>query len=358
VDAVSGSSDDDFHDDGAPLDADLDATDLDPHGIFADNYGPLRNLGWSGVLWLPEGQKKMPLGPKDKPHERSLTGYSGVDCDASELHMIASSTLRRHLSGTRGNVAVRAPQNITLDGVAYDLVFVDVDNYMKGGKIKAGAKTIAEVEAKAGVPFPETCKVTSRGGGVSGKYAYLIPTGEKLVTALTDVELVQWFHRYAVVPPSTNPDSGGTPFRAYTGAAPREGECAGQLIDRMFRPSDAAIMPPELVAQLRDATGFRNVTEVSDPEVRAFLDALAVDPDDPKRMCKAVNDTVDNARTTMQQAGSAFEAPAPRSCACCASGAWGTSASQRRSPSWRPPTPPPKPPPATPRKKPAPRSSA
>jgi P4 family phage/plasmid primase-like protien len=308
VDAVSGSSDDDFHDDGAPLDPDLDATDLDPHGIFADNYGPLRNLGWVGVLWLPEGKKAMPLGPKDKPLQRSLTGYAGDDADSSELHLIASSTIRRHLSGARGNIGVRAPRDVIVDGVAYDLVFVDVDDYVKGDKIKTGAKTVTEIEAKTGVPFPLTCKVTSRGDSVSGKYAYLIPAGEKLITALADVELVQWFHRYAVVPPSHNPDSGRSTFRAYTSAAPREGKCGGQPIDGMFRPSDAAIMPLELVAELRDATGFRNVAEVSDPEVRAFLDAMPRDPEDPKGMCKAVRNATDAGLLALEGAGNRYEA--------------------------------------------------
>ena len=142
---------DDDYDDGIPLDADLDIPNDTPRGIFADNYGALRKLGWSGVLWLPEGEKSPPLGKDELPLKRSLTGYNGVDCDASELHLLASSTLRkgrtgrgRGYSGARGNIAVRAERNVIVDGIAYDLVFLDVDDYVKGDKIKIGAKTVAE----------------------------------------------------------------------------------------------------------------------------------------------------------------------------------------------------------------------
>lgn len=128
-----------FCDDSCPLDADLDVTGPVACGIFADNYGRLRSLGWKGVLWLPEGAKAPPLGPNNDPLRRSLTGYGGIDADCSELHLIATQL------NPNGNIGVRAPRDVSVDGAAYDLVFLDVDAYEKGGQRKVGDQTIAEI---------------------------------------------------------------------------------------------------------------------------------------------------------------------------------------------------------------------
>jgi hypothetical protein len=53
----------------------------------------------------------------------------------------------------------------------------------------------------------------------------------------------------------------------------------------MFAPQDCAILPVELVAELADSGGFRDVTHVTDPEVRALLDGLSADPDEPTYRC-------------------------------------------------------------------------
>jgi len=249
-----------YEDDGERLDADLDepTTATRHRGVFGENYSALRQLGWNGVLRLPPGEKKPPLGAKSKPLYRSLTGYSGVDCDLSELHTIATTTMWDGL-GAKGNIAVRAQRGVVVGDATYDQMFLDVDDYAKGEETKTGAATIANIEAKTGVRFPPTCKISSRGPGPSGKYGYLVPAGTKLVPELPDVETVQWSHRYAVCPPSTNPQSGGTVTRAYLNAAPREGHCAGTPIDGMFAPRDCAILPAELVAELALSGGFRDV---------------------------------------------------------------------------------------------------
>ncbi len=275
----------DFHDDGAPLDGDLD--DTPQQGIWASNYGKVRALGWI-PLALPEGRKAMPMGKKDAPLRRSLTGYSGVDADASELAEIT------HARGCNANIATRAPQCVQVGGVIYDLVFVDVDQYMKGGHQKNGADTIVDVERRTGVQFPATCAVGSRGDhDVSKKYGYLIPHGEKLVTELPDVDLVQWFHRYAVIPPSTNPESGGAAFKAYRGVAPRVEDCGAEPIEGMFAPQECAILPPELLAELRDDKGFVNVTDADTEQVRDFLAAMPVDAEQDDYRCKATAGALD-----------------------------------------------------------------
>ena len=300
---------DGYEDDGERLDADLDepTTATRHRGVFGENYSALRQVGWTGVLHLPPGRKTPPPGAKSKPLYRSLTGYSGVDCDLSELHAIATAIIHGSL-GARGNIAVRAQRGIVVNGNTYDQMFLDVDDYVKGEETKTGATTIAKTEIKTGVRFPATCKISSRGDGPSGKYGYLIPAGTKLVPELRpDVETVQWFHRYAVCPPSTNPQSGGTTTRAYIDAAPRGGDCAGTPIDGMFAPQDCAILPVELVAELADSGGFRDVTHVTDPEVRALLDGLSADPDEPTYRCKAVQNYLTTTLDRMH-IGSAYEA--------------------------------------------------
>ncbi len=144
-----------YADDGERLDADLDgpATPTRHQGIFGESYGTLRRLGWTGVLRLPPGTKTPPLGAKSKPLYRSLTGYAGVDCDLSELHTIATTTIHGSL-GAEGNIAVRAQRGVVVDGTTYDQTFLDVDDYAKGEETKTGAATIAKLEAKAGVRFP------------------------------------------------------------------------------------------------------------------------------------------------------------------------------------------------------------
>ncbi len=64
---------DGYEDDGERLDADLDgpSTATRHRGVFGENYGALRQVGWTGVLALPPGRKTPPPGAKSKPLYRS-----------------------------------------------------------------------------------------------------------------------------------------------------------------------------------------------------------------------------------------------------------------------------------------------
>ncbi|WP_306232543.1 bifunctional DNA primase/polymerase [Agrococcus beijingensis] len=92
-------------------------------------------------------------------------------------------------------------------------VAIDVDDGYGG---KQGAKTLAQLEAKAGEPLPPTFTSTARGkSSPSRQHLYRIPEGVMLATNPgADVEVCQRHHRYSVVAPSVHPDT-GKPYRWY-----------------------------------------------------------------------------------------------------------------------------------------------
>lgn len=134
--------------------------------------------GWHPIP-LPAGRK---LPPPD-----GVTGYDGVDLTAADLGRI----------GWAGNIAVR---------MSPEFVGIDVDAY------HGGLETFAGLVDEFG-SLPPTVMTTARDDR-SGIRFYRVPAGTTLRTAIAPgIEIVQWFHRYAVVAPSTNPDHGGRPYR-------------------------------------------------------------------------------------------------------------------------------------------------
>lgn len=101
----------------------------------------------------------------------------------------------------------RADANIILRATP-DAVFVDRDTY----KLPGGDDLWADMEAVLG-PLPPCWRSSSR-DGPSGKMPFRVPAGTRLKgnvvwNGVKLGEFLQWFHRYAVVWPSTNPDNGG-----------------------------------------------------------------------------------------------------------------------------------------------------
>jgi replicative DNA helicase len=104
---------------------------------------------------------------------------------------------------------------LRLNGV----IGIDVDNYSKGGIDKRGWQTLQLAEARWG-KLPPTWRSTARPAtGASGIYFFRVPEGYLgLVSQLklpdangeiwSDIEICQYHHRYAVVWPSTNPETG------------------------------------------------------------------------------------------------------------------------------------------------------
>ena len=127
--------------------------------------------GWRPFEMPPEVKYPPPTG---------ITGYKGRNLERSALAKIADGS----------NLALRMPP---------DVIGLDVDAYHDGDV------TIAELEDKHGA-LPPTCMTHSNRGDGSGIRFYRIPPGTMLVTSLPGVELIQWFHRYAMVAPSVHPE--------------------------------------------------------------------------------------------------------------------------------------------------------
>ncbi|GJF01691.1 AAA family ATPase [Pseudonocardia sp. D17] len=102
--------------------------------------------------------------------------------------------------------------------MGHDKIGIDVDQYGP----KHGLDAIRALEEQAGVKFPPTLRLTSRGGKFEdsgGKLIYrLKPEHQHLAwpgTVGLDTEILQFHHRYAMTYPSRNPMSGFSRVRWY-----------------------------------------------------------------------------------------------------------------------------------------------
>ncbi|GAA4024980.1 hypothetical protein GCM10022247_56800 [Allokutzneria multivorans] len=234
---------------------------FDPARPFESAYAGYYARGWD-VLILPDGKKT--------PPPKGFTGYNGVRASFADLFAWAEDR-------PAGNIALRMPAGV---------VGVDVDAYAKGGKQKIGDQTLARWEAEAGVRFPPTYRVTSRGlNDPSGKCLYRVPEGVRLRTAEGDVELIQRHHRYCVTAPSRNDDDGGNVVRLF---APDGREIT--TLDAIPRPEDLPELPAALVEYLREGREAEQARSLVDGEHSAFWAAL---PDGEP--CKAMRSKLDAA---------------------------------------------------------------
>lgn len=211
--------------------------------------------GWPAFV-LPAGRKT--------PPPSGYTGYHGIVASYADLYAWAEDS-------PGGNIAIRMPRGVTIDGEEFWVVGIDVDAYVKGGNTKTGDQTLARWEAETGVKFPDTYRITSRGqDNPSGKRLYRVPAGTYLRTAEGDVDLLQFHHRYAVTAPSRNDDSGGTVTRLYDD---RTGTEIVHL-DDIPQPQDLPELPAALVEYLREKKEAGQARALAEGEQSAFLEAL------------------------------------------------------------------------------------
>ena len=191
----------------------------------------LSKAGWHPVP-LPYGQKY--------PPQAGCTGYHGRNLTEGE---IASR------DWSDNSIAVRMPPTV---------IGLDVDAYNGGDTTMAGLVT------KYG-ELPMTVMTTARSDG-SGIRFYRVPARTSLQTAIPGgIELIQWFHRYAVVAPSTNPKVGDAPYRWID-------EASGENLDG---PPDVDALP-ELpwawIEGLANKANGKNADRLAtDTEIRAFF---------------------------------------------------------------------------------------
>lgn len=193
---------------------------------YADNVAEYAQAGWPCILPVPPGDKF--------PPPTGFTGAEGADTDAFQIVDWVGKL--PHYS-----IALRMP-----DGV----IGIDVDQYMKKGVQKHGAETLAALIEQLG-PLPATWSSTARGDangpGESRVMLFQVPVGRyapNLTAGGTgDIEIIQRHHRYIVVAPSTNPET-GTTYRWY--------DPTGALSDKVPGPMDLAELPISWQAHLAE----------------------------------------------------------------------------------------------------------
>lgn len=145
----------------------------------------------------------LPLGAaagKKYPPPNGFTGHGNPDPSGSDIE----AWIETH--GDR-NVGLRAPAGV---------IGLDVDAYIKDGKLRGGAEALTELQSRFG-ELPATW-VSSARPAPSGIRWFRVPLeldgrpinwpGE----AAKGIEIIQHGHRYAVVWPSTNPDADGAAY--------------------------------------------------------------------------------------------------------------------------------------------------
>lgn len=163
-------------------------------------------FGLAARAYLDAGWSPIPLMPRDKfPPADGYTGVNGKYVDELTLKRWAKSGANVSAGKlswivAQGNIALRLPPRV---------LGIDVDMY----EGKAGRATFKKAKETWG-PLPPTWYTSARTDG-SGIRLYRVPEGlawpGKLPTG-GGVELIRWDHRYAVVGPSTHPDT-GAPYR-------------------------------------------------------------------------------------------------------------------------------------------------
>jgi hypothetical protein len=168
--------------------------------MSAEDARAVLAAGWNPVP-LPANSKEMAL--------KGITGYRGRYLDASDIDAYDWS----------GNMALR---------LAPDVVGIDLDVY-NGGDI-----TLTELEMAYG-KLPPAPYSTSRDDGSRIAY-YRVPVGTTLRTKPgKGIEMIQFFHRYATCPPSTNPHNMGRPYRYFGDAK--------EPIDMLPNPGELPELP-------------------------------------------------------------------------------------------------------------------
>lgn len=182
-----------------------------PYAQAARGY---RASGWQGTL---------PIAGKDENLPAGFTGRHGVWPDDSQVERWIEN---------RGadNICLRVPA---------DVIGIDVDAYAGGH----GLSTIDWFTEQTGVDLPPTWSSSSRDDG-SRIMFFRVPTEINWVSSLgknSNVDIVRYGHRYAVVWPSMHPRT----HERYTWRSPE-----GRVVDRIPHVEELERLPPEWIPAL------------------------------------------------------------------------------------------------------------
>ncbi|MFF0099788.1 AAA family ATPase [Micromonospora sp. NPDC005257] len=235
-----------------------------PYGAAAGAY--------AAADWSP-----LPLPPRQK--WAPPTGWTGAAGKVAGPRQV-ERWMPEHAGG---NVALRLPDA---------LVGIDVDAYGK----KAGAATLAELERELG-PLPATWIVTNRDDGVSGIRLYQVPDGLGWKGAAgPGIDIITWYHRFIVAPPSIHPEG-----RKYRWIRPDGTACDVKAFCKALE--DYAVLPDAWVDYLTsDRRKFidRPAAEMSKADTKA---AIAACPDAGGQPCSQMRWALDLWLRKLAEAG-------------------------------------------------------
>jgi hypothetical protein len=181
---------------------------------MADPSAPNDPQQRQGGGYDPEADRYFQAGFQPLPCD-GKTGIPGGYTGRNGRLVSRADVITWAMSRPNANIALRANGWIGLD----------VDNYRKGPVEKHGWHTLQLAERRWGA-LPPTWRVTAREQtGASGIRFYRVPDGflgwatqirlpDENGQLWSDIEIIQWHHRYAVVAPSIHPDL-GIPYRWY-----------------------------------------------------------------------------------------------------------------------------------------------
>ena len=180
-----------------------DAVTVPDHNTPRPKLGAGVGFGQAHPLYLAGGLTPLPLPARQK--KSPPTGYTGWEGQWPTDEDYARWAVPHY----DGNLAIRMPESVEVDGELWAGLGIDEDHY----EGKTGAAAMAEGERRYG-PLPPTYYSTSRDDGSRIRF-YRIPTGLRFGGKLAfpelgigDVELIQYGHRYAVAAPSIHDKTG------------------------------------------------------------------------------------------------------------------------------------------------------
>lgn len=164
---------------------------IDSRTPFVSRAREYIEKGW-GIVPLPEKRKEYP--------PTGFTGRAGKFAEEDDILKWLGDPQFSH-----GNIALRVGNMLVKEGIRYEVIGIDVDDYGD----KKGGKELAALEKKFG-KLPETWTSSSRSDGVSGIRFFLVPYGYGFRGKASDsIEIIQRVHRYAVIYPSVHPETDG-----------------------------------------------------------------------------------------------------------------------------------------------------
>lgn len=256
-----------------------------------------RVRGWLGTL---------PLPPRSK--EKPPTGFTGRAAEYPSDDDIAS--WMRMPKYAQGNICLHlGPVETDVpDDNQMEIIGIDVDDYMDGGKRKEGGKQLAALEAELG-KLPPTYISSSR-TGVSGIRFYRVPAGYAWAgKAAPHIDIIQKCHRYAIVFPSWHPgetDAAGNVTRE--GGQYKWRNKSGQVIENLEDLPDVSELPvlPDAWLERLTRGGMRDEgngeidMDLSVDEMFRWAVGALPGSDEDAKMCKTMRKIVNKWKEYIQ----------------------------------------------------------